>query len=132
MLLRVVLGEARRLPEWPRITQPVSSELIRLECLRTIDRARVRLGLKDEDVADRRAGVLDAIETFSLVPIGDRVLERAADPFPTSLGSLDAIHLSTALLVQHRFDDLKLATHDEELGLAAKAVGLRVLGQRGA
>jgi hypothetical protein len=128
VLLRVVLGEPGRLRIWPRITMPVASDLVRLECLRTIDRARIRLRLEDEEVAGRRAAVLEAIETFSLVPIGPRVLERAAEPFPTMLGSLDAIHLASALLVREQFDDLSLATHDAELALAARAVGFRVHG----
>jgi predicted nucleic acid-binding protein len=128
VLLRAVLAEPGRLRVWSRITEPVASELIRLECLRTIDRARIQLRLDDEDVADRRAAVLDAIETFTLVPIASRILERAAEPFPTMLGSLDAIHLATALLVRERFDDLSLATHDRELAVAARATGFRVHG----
>jgi len=128
VLLRVVLGEPQRLRVWGRITNAVSSELVRLECLRTIDRARLRLGLADEEVADRRGGVLEAIDGFTLVPIAPRVLERAADPFPTMLGSLDAIHLASAVLVRDQFDDLSLATHDDELALAARAVGFRVYG----
>ena len=128
VLLRVVLGEPGRLRVWPRITAAVASELITLECLRTIDRARIRLGLEDEDVADRRAAVLEAIEAFSLVPVGPQILERAAEPFPTTLGSLDAIHLASALLVRDGFDDLSLATHDQELAVAARAVGFRVHG----
>lgn len=128
VLLRVVLGEPGRLRIWSRITSPVASELIRLECLRTIDRARIRLHVEDEDVAGRRAAVLEAIETFSLVPVGPRILERAAEPFPTMLGSLDAIHLASALLVRAAFDDLSLATHDQELAVAARGVGFRVHG----
>jgi predicted nucleic acid-binding protein len=113
---------------WGRITNAVSSELIRLECLRTIDRARLRLGLADEVVADRRGSVLEAIEGFSLVPVVPPVLERAGEPFPTMLGSLDAIHLASALLVRNEFEELSLATHDDELALAARAVGFRVHG----
>ena len=131
VLLRVVLGEPGRLRIWSRITSPVASELIRLECLRTIDRARIRLGLKDQDAADRRAAVLDAVETFSLVAVGRRILERAAEPFPTMLGSLDAIHLASALLVRDQFDDLSLATHNLELAVAAKAMGFPVHGVTG-
>lgn len=127
-LLRVVLGEPGRIRIWPRITRAVASELIRLECLRTIDRARIQLRLEDEDVAGRRAAVFDAVETFSLVPVGPRILERAAEPFPTLLGSLDAIHLASALLAREGFPDLALATHDQELALAARAVGFRVHG----
>jgi predicted nucleic acid-binding protein len=130
VLLRIVLGEPRRLRIWGRITQAVSSELIRLECLRTLDRARLTLGLEDEVIAQRRAVVLDVIQGFSLVPVAAPILERAAEPFPTMLGSLDAIHLASALLVRGRFEDLSLATHDDELGLAARAVGFRVQGTR--
>ncbi len=130
VLLRIVLGEPRRLRTWGRITQAVSSELIRLECLRTLDRARLTLGLEDEVVAKRRAAVLDVIQGFSLVPVAAPILERAAEPFPTMLGSLDAIHLASALLVRARFEELSVATHDDELGLAARAVGFRVQGTR--
>ena len=130
VLLRFVFGQPGRLRIWPSITSPVASELIRLECLRTIDRARVVFRLEDGDVAERLASVLEAIEAFNLVPIGPRILARAADPFPTMLGSPDAIHLTTALLVRDRFPDLALATHDEELAIAARAVGFHVHGSR--
>ena len=128
VLLRVVLGEPGRLRIWPTISVAVASELISLECLRTIDRARIELRLPDEDVADRRAAVLEAIDAFTIVPVGPSVLERAAEPFPTILGSLDAIHLASALLVKDRFDELSLATHDRELAVAARAVGFSVHG----
>lgn len=128
VLLRVVLGEPGRLRIWSKITTPVASELIRLECLRTIDRARIRFGLPDQEVASRRAAVLEAIDTFLLIPIQPALLERAAEPFPTLLGSLDALHLASALLVRDRFEELVLATHDEVLALAARAVGFRVYG----
>lgn len=128
VLLRVILGEPQRLRIWGRITAAVSSELIRVECLRTIDRARLRFRLPDEEVAERRGAVLEALEGFSLVPVGAPVLERAAEPFPTLVGSLDAIHLATALLVRGEFGGLSMATHDDELALAARAIGFRVDG----
>jgi hypothetical protein len=86
VVLRIVLGEAGRLREWRRIERAFASELIRLECLRTIDRARLRLGLADGAVAAHRAAVFDLLDSFDLVKIDDAVLERAADPFPTTLG----------------------------------------------
>lgn len=128
VLLRIVLGEPGRLREWGRIRSAYSSVLIRLECLRTIDRARLVRQLSDTAVATQRARVLEQIDGLSLVAIDDTVLARAADPFPTSLGSLDAVHLTTALRLQHLVPELMLATHDEELGLAARAVGIPVIG----
>lgn len=128
VLLRIVLGEPEPLQVWPAITNAISSELIRLECLRTIDRARIRLGLDDRRVARNRADILEAIEGFTLVEVDRTVLERASEPFPTLLGSLDAIHLATALLVREQFAGLAFATHDLALGTAALATGFRVEG----
>lgn len=128
VLLRIALGEAGRLREWRRIERAYASELIRLECLRTIDRARVRLGLADAAVASYRATIVDLLDSFDLVKLDDVVLERASSPFPTSLGSLDAVHLATALLLRGRVADLCFATHDVELAIAARAVGFKVPG----
>ena len=128
VLLRVVLGEPERLSTWPAITNAVSSELIRLECLRTIDRARVRLGLDDGQVAQQRASVIEAVEAFTLIPLDRIVLERASEPFPTLLGSLDAIHLASALLARDAVEGLTFATHDIALATAARATGFEVKG----
>ena len=128
IVLRVVLGESGALPAWRRLRRAISSQLVRIECLRTIDRARIQLGLDDEEVAERRAAVLDVLEGFDMIPLDAAVLNRAAEPFPTVLGSLDAIHLASALLARARVPDMRLATHDVELGTAARAVGFKVLG----
>jgi predicted nucleic acid-binding protein len=64
-----------------------------------------------------------------LVGVSDVVLERASEPLPTSLGTLDAIHLATALLWKELTNvDLVMATHDGELALGAQAHGLPVVG----
>lgn len=128
VLLRVVLNERGALREWRRIRRPIASELIRLECRRTIDRARIRERLGDEAVAQHREAVLGLLDAFDMVPLDGVVLERAAEPFPTLLGSLDAIHLATALLVRVQVEDLYFATHDGELATAARAMGFKVLG----
>ena len=128
VLLRVVLGEPEPLASWGRIDQALSSELIRLECLRTIDRARIQLRLGDDAVSRQRADVLEAIDSLSLIPLTTLVLERAAEPFPTLVGSLDAIHLAGALLVREQYGDLLFATHDQRLAVAARAMGFSVAG----
>jgi hypothetical protein len=57
------------------------------------------------------------------------VLDRAAQPLPTELGTLDAIHLATAVLWKEMTrEDLTMATHDGALAIAAEAHGLRVVG----
>ena len=57
VVLRIVLGESGRLPAWRKLRRAISSQLVRIECLRTIDRARIRLGLADADVGLSVEGV---------------------------------------------------------------------------
>jgi predicted nucleic acid-binding protein len=123
-----VLGERGRLREWSRSERWISSELIRVESLCTIDRARLQLQLPDRAVSARRAAVLAHLRAFDLIRLQPAVLERASEPFPTSLGTLDALHLASALLARDRYAGLTFATHDQELGLAAAAEGFPVLG----
>ena len=66
---------------------------------------------------------------MEVVEITRPVLARAAQPLPTALGTLDAIHLATALLWQERSSaNLVVATHDQALAIASRASGLKVLG----
>ena len=88
----------------------------------------MRLDLPDEAVAHHRAEVLEAVDAFNLIALDSFVLERAAEPFPTMLGSLDAIPLASAVLARGEFEGLVLATHDSELAVAGSAVGFQVHG----
>ena len=129
VLLRVILGQRNALKEWPKITQGVASALVEVECLRTLDRLRLTEGYTDEVIAERRAAVYRLMEAMAVVEITHAVLSRAALPVPTALGTLDAIHLATAMLWKERTaKDLSMATHDVTLAVAAKANGLRVVG----
>lgn len=127
VLLRVIQGEPAAWSGWPTI-EPVSSQLIAVECLRAIDRARLRNIVDEATTARDRASVLEALATFHLSPIDDAVMSRAADPFPTSVGSLDAIHLATALVLRLDYPQLQFVTHDAELATAARSMGFAVLG----
>ncbi len=129
VLLRVALGQANALKEWARVDRGISSALILTESLRTLDRARLRANLSDLEVARRRSTILAIIDSLELVEIDSIVLERAAQPMPTELGTLDAIHLASALLWQDATGIAPtVATHDAALALAAQAHGLKVLG----
>jgi predicted nucleic acid-binding protein len=129
VLLRFALGQPDALPEWRQIERGVSSALIRTESLRALDRLRLRANLADAEVAKRRATVLAVIASLEVVDIGEAVLDRAAQPMPTEVGTLDAIHLATALLWKEmRRVDLVMATHDQALALGAQAHGLPVVG----
>ncbi len=77
----------------------------------------------------RRQAILAVIASLELVEIDAAVLERAAQPMPTELGTLDAIHLASALLWQQvTGEDLTMATHDRALALGAQAHGMKIIG----
>jgi uncharacterized protein len=131
VLLRIALGQPDALPEWSRIERGVSSGLISTECLRTLDRLRLRVKLDDAEVARRRAKILELIASLEIVEIDATVLDRAAQPMPTELGTLDAIHLATALLWKEMTREaLTVATHDTALAVASRAHGIAVVGVR--
>ncbi len=127
--LRLVLGEPNRLAEWRRVESAVASALTEVECLRTLDRLSRFGSLSEDDVAARRTAVYRLLEAVEVVDVGRPVLRRASEPFPTPLGTLDAIHLSTAIAWRDaRNSALTMATHDTALATASRAVGLEVLG----
>lgn len=129
VLLRLALGQPDALREWQDIDRGVSSALIAVESLRTLDRLRIRTKLPDSELASRRASVLNMIASLEIVEITSPVLERAAQPMPTELGTLDAIHLATALLwKEFEGANLLMATHDRALATAAQAHGLTAIG----
>ncbi len=129
VLLRVALGQPNALPEWSDVERGVSSALLATESLRTLDRLRLRVNFSDVEVARRRSTILALIDSLELVEIDGSVLERAAQPMPTELGTLDAIHLATALLWRDAVGtDLAMASHDRALAVAAQAHGFKTIG----
>jgi predicted nucleic acid-binding protein len=128
-LLRLVLREPEALAELRSCEALVSSELIAVESLRTIDRLRLRGALSAEEAASRRETATEWLEAVDLVLLQRPILARASEPFPMPLGTLDALHLSTALVWRDRTrQELLVATHDRDLALAARSFGFEVRG----
>jgi hypothetical protein len=127
-LLRIVLGEAKPLPQWRRIREAITSEITKVESLRSLDRLRLAGALDDRELGRRRATMLTLLGGFELVRLNRAVLSRAAEPFPTQIRTLDAIHVASALLLPSSKRQLYFATHDDDMATAAIAVGLRVIG----
>jgi predicted nucleic acid-binding protein len=77
----------------------------------------------------RLRAVTEWLDAIDLVLVRAPVLRRASEPLPTPLGTLDAIHLATALIWRERMGALPtIATHDTALGLAARTFGFDVRG----
>ena len=128
-LLRLVLREPGAVDELRSFDRLVSNELIAVESARTLDRLRSSESLTTEEAAARMTVVSEWLEAIDLVLLRPPVLSRASEPLPTPLGTLDGLHLATALLWRDRLrEPLTMVTHDTALALAARAFGFEVLG----
>lgn len=128
-LLRIVLREPGAVDDLRTYDGLVSSELIAVESARTIDRLRNQGALTMEEATERIGVVNEWLEAVDLVLLRPPVLSRASEPMPMPVGTLDAIHLATALIWRDRLGPLpQMVTHDAALGAAARAFGFDVRG----
>ena len=129
VLLRILLSSPGRLPEWASIERYVTSEITRLECLRTLDRRRLELSTSADAVAEARADLDRLLDGFELVELTRAVIARASDPMPQPVKTLDAIHLSTALLWRDQGEpETVIATHDRKMASIAREFGFATIG----
>jgi predicted nucleic acid-binding protein len=129
VLLRIILREPGALADLPAYDGLVASELIAVEAHRTLDRLRVTGALTAEEAVERADAVTVWLEAIDLVLLRPVILARAGDPLPTPLGTLDAIHLATALVWRERKEEpLVVATHDAALAASARAFKFDVVG----
>jgi predicted nucleic acid-binding protein len=128
VVLRILFGEASPVSVWRKLDKAYSSALWRIEALRTIDRMRLTHEITDTEVAALVREVQIVHETLAICPMDDKILQRAGETFPTVVGTLDAIHLSSALSIRE-FDNLDaILTHDQQRGTAARSLGFNVIG----
>jgi predicted nucleic acid-binding protein len=128
VILRFVLGQVDVLKKWSQIERAICSELTRVECLRVLDRLRLTGAMAEGECAERRGLVYQLLRGIEQVSLSAAVLARASQPFSVTLGTLDAVHLSTALLwSQQRGEPISMATRDCTLASAATASGLAVV-----
>jgi predicted nucleic acid-binding protein len=93
----------------------LSSELSAVEVIRACRR------INPDALPEARA----LLAGLDLIPLAGTVIAEAADVGETTLRSLDAIHLASALSV--REDLATFIAYDHRLGEAASAVGLQLL-----
>jgi predicted nucleic acid-binding protein len=128
VLLRRLLHQANTLVV-PAVTGTYSSMLLKVECRRTIDRMRLMSVLDDERISHVLALFATLCESIRFVEVEPHILERAGRPLPVTLGTLDAIHLATAMaLSEGGAGPVTMFTHDHQLALAARSLGLTVVG----
>ncbi len=129
VVLRLVLGQPDAIDDLDTFDRLVSSRLLHVECRRSLDRLRLTGVLSREEVAARLDDLDAFLGSLTFVELSMPVLTRAGQPLASPLGTLDALHLATALLWQDRTGRaVAMATHDRSLALAARDYSLRVIG----
>ena len=128
VVLRILLREPNPVGIWGQWNKAYSSELWRVEALRTVDRLRLTHEISDAEVAELVRDIQIIHETFAIHPITNQVLQRASETFPTVVGTLDALHLATALSTREIENLDLLLTHDSQLATAARSLGFEVMG----
>ena len=96
----------------------ISSRLFEYEIWNVIH-AR-KLGRTHGDAARTLVGRTALIELIS------SILDRATEPFPTAIRTLDALHLSSIVFLAESGQDIELATYDMNMTKAARALGIRI------
>ena len=128
VVLRFLLHEPNPVEIWGQWNKAYSSALWRVEALRTVDRLRLTHEISDREVAELVRDIQIAHETFAIHPVTSQILQRASETFPTVVGTLDAIHLATALAIREIETVDVLLTHDSQLATAARSLGFEVMG----
>lgn len=64
------------------------------------------------------------LSRLSLVELSPLVLERALEPFPVPVRTLDALHLASLEYLRARRLEVNLATYDARMVAAATALGI--------
>ncbi len=117
-------GEISDLTRW----RLFSSRLVDTEVRRTLLRCYSERLLTAESLAHRLQEWQAFRQAIDLVSISGGILRRAAEPFPTAIKTLDAIHLATAIAwARQTQEPVVVLTHDHQLGIAASASGFTVV-----
>ena len=129
VILRRLLGEPDGLNPWGGWDRVYTSVLTRVEYFRVVDRLRLESKINDAERVALQESFSIFWQTSYRIPLSDFILIRAAQPFPTIVGSLDGLHLASALTVRASgVNEITVLTHDKQLGRAAAAVEFSVQG----
>ena len=77
-----------------------------------------------EATALRADAAREVIARISLLELAPLVLARALDPFPIPVRTLDALHLASCRFLQDRGQSIELATYDDRMANAGRALGI--------
>jgi hypothetical protein len=129
VVLRRLLNQPGPALEFGPEDETISSALTAVECFRSLDRLRLLRTIDEETYMRTRERVYETFDSCDMLDPGQAILQFASMSFPVSLKTLDSVHLATALVYRETTGHLvRMATHDQALARACRAMGLEVVG----
>jgi predicted nucleic acid-binding protein len=101
------------------------SELLWIESMRVAQRLRLDGTLTDEGLSEAVSRITACYASFRVYLLDDEIKREAAGPFPTVIGTLDALHLACARrsAAQHPGETFLVYSYDTQMNLCARALG---------
>lgn len=122
-VLRQLLGAGEGWQLWGKWEKAYASALLRAECSRAANALKQEGKLDDGQRARLGSWIETVCACVTTVPVSDAVLQRAAEPFPVDVGTLQSLHLATLLELRAAGVTCKVATDDAGLLRAAQSLG---------
>ena len=91
-------------------------------------RLKLENKLDDEKTAEILSNLFILLKSITQINFSYSILTGAELFFPVIVGTLDSIHLSTALVLRKEIGVQDFLTHDTQLARAAMSAGLSVAG----
>lgn len=128
-VLRNIFNADHAYKEYNQFDKIGSSELLIIECNRVIDRYRLEKLLNDEQIAAAKENLKIIIDGIYIIDMNESVKTRSSNSFPTIIGTLDSIHISTALLWKefNNVDTITIISHDKQMNTCARALGFKTI-----
>jgi len=128
VLLRHLLAGDEDFGRVKEFAKAGSSELLYIECSRVIYRYRMEAMITDNQLEEAMMRFNEIYDALFIFEISSKVKKRSAASFPTAVGTLDAIHLSTALLwAEQEEEPMSIFTFDEQMKTCAHSMGIHTV-----
>lgn len=110
----------------------VTSDLTLIECDRAFHRLHSLGELSEGDLAELRGELRRIASGWVLLRLSDEIVQRARESFPAEpIRSLDALHLSSALVTMALIPETGLLTFDDRVRRSGQALGFLLLPPTG-
>ena len=98
--LRWLLGSKQIIKGFLKWKECYSSELLWIEVNRVLNRLRLESEITDEEFGILYNDFSEFYKSIYVIEMSALVKEKASGIFPTVIGTLDALHLASAMLLQ--------------------------------